>query len=1150
MRTKLFKLVVVLLVAGSGDTRPQRNDADVATQPEATGASNAGWRAVRSSNKSHDIVQNDSSGQSNNTNRDLKDLQYMDQSLRTVATQLLNVTNPDNIMKVNSQQLIKAEHSAGTMQKNSEKSDASLIKEINSEISNLESMGVSFGRPMNSKFSYFESSHPGQAMAITEEELEREMSTTRLITAYKNHPTTSGGISTWILLNPPSTTVKSVTGIEKKTKPFQTEVRLTVRPSSSVERVETIPQPEKITEKTTPQLTPVITTEKVIASTKKPTATTLKKITTTLKPERITTQSLEKVEPSSSTTLKTMRTTIASATTNDEVSSTTFAPTTKKSQSPRTTPKPKVTTSRTTPHPKPTSVTTKPSRPGQQGRPKPTPTRRSTVKPDTTKNETASTGKIEKVTFKPVQIITTLKNRPENTERPMFVTKIKASVLMDTQKTPTTLQPASTATTLSALTTTSKSNLSGADLVEVPVRSKPIGTNVNNVLKVQLKKPVDETTQIEVDPIKMNAPILKIEKISKDKLDEIVEKNIDELSNSRIDLKFDFNPELTKINVETQTEVATMTTTAAATTGTSTTPSLTIASSTTKRPRHNSKRKKNKVRRRKPSTTSVAPSSTTVASIMSSLMETSESVTDSSIIDNAVQESKIAPETKIAANTTKTKKKQPQKGISTQIYNFLSREVMPSFGVMSLVGLGLGLASYFLYPFGGTISRRNYEVEPNYKYNMEDYDNNYGQSEEEVLSKVFQGMTSHESKYPGVKDLNSNYYHYQHYDGAYDAQTTKRIDSRYPSVSTSSIYRPVENTQSAKYRNTDHNRYSEAQTTPVYYDRKHAEGLAEIPGSANRQFVVGNVPKEYPFGMKDAALSVASKKGNGYESTESGQTQFERDIAQTFNFPGSGNLHGYGPVHLSETSSVRPDDGYEEIEITPTAVAVEHGPRSLKVKRTASTDRGGGGRLSRPKRESVIQVIPSKHELEEEEKEEDLSNEILDIIDLALPGGDEPKTRNNSEGINEVEDLEAQKRKRQEEANTRIKESTMKTFITTTTTSSVQNLEGTHDTTKIPGSESTPKAVEKANGDVSKDTTEETHTVSTTSSSSKDAESTTVEWFESSTTQKPAEGFSIFNFVKKVAEIKFRLGLTILKHASEGFARYLGHVQKRINGEE
>ena len=1032
----------------------------------------------------------------NDTHRDLKDLQYMDQSLRTVATQLLNVTNPQDVVNVNNKDLIKVEHNVATTPKSSENSVPLLMRDVSSEI-NLEP--VHFGRPINSKFSYFESSHPGQAMAMTEEELEREMSTTRLITAFKNHPTTTGGISTWILLNPPSTTVKSVEIEKSKTQqPFQTEVRLTVRPSSSIEK-ETIPQVEKITEKTTPQLTPVITTEKVTVITKKPSMTTTKKIMTTSKPEKVT----QNLETSSSTTLKVIRTTTTSTSTTSDGTATLTVLTTKKSQPSRTTSKPKITTPRTTLHSKPAitkpasmkPTTTKP------GRPKPT--RKSTVKSETVKNETStSTGKIEKVTFKPISIITTPQDKLENTEKPMFVTKIKASVLMDTQKTPTTLLPA----TVSA-STTFKSNLSTVDLVEVPVRSKPVNTKGNNVLKVQLKKPIDETTQIEIEPIKVNAPILTIEKV--DNMDEIMMKDPDDLNNSRIDLKFDFNPELTKVNVETKAE-------ADATTSTSAT-----ASTTTKRPRHNSKRKKNKTRRRKPTTTS-APSSTMV----SVLMETNESVTDSTITDNAVQESKIAPETKVGANTTKTKKKQPQKAISTQIYNFLSREVMPSFGVMSLVGLGLGLASYFLYPFGGTITRRNYDVEPNYKYNMDEYGGNYGQSEEEMLSKVFQGMTNYENKYPGTKDnYNSNYYHYQHYDGAYDTQT-KKLETRYPSVSTSPVYKAVENTQPAiKYRNTDF-QYPEAQTTPVYYDRKRPD-FAEVGTSsaANRQFVVGNVPKEYPFDVKAANLPVDNKKS--YMSTEVGQTQFE--ITQDFDFPNAAGLHSYG--HLG-ASTIRADDGYEEIEITPTAVAVEHGPRSLKIKRSVLNE-GRQGRRSRSKRESVIQIIPTKRELEEEreeaEKEEDLSNEILDIIDSALPGGEVPhKTRGNE---NEVEDLEGQKRKQQEEANTRAKESTLKTTHT-------------EDTTEISATSTTVGKIDDGGTSVSSEkSTDTTHPAN-----SKVPE--TIEWFDSSTTKKPSEGFSLINFVKKVAEIKFRLGLTILKHASEGFARYLGHVQKRINGEE
>lgn len=65
---------------------------------------------------------------------------------------------------------------------------------------------------------------------------------------------------------------------------------------------------------------------------------------------------------------------------------------------------------------------------------------------------------------------------------------------------------------------------------------------------------------------------------------------------------------------------------------------------------------------------------------------------------------------------------------------------------------------------------------------------------------------------------------------------------------------------------------------------------------------------------------------------------------------------------------------------------------------------------------------------------------------------------------------------------------------------------------------------------------------------------TTLDWRdEIKTTPKPkpqSNGIDIFGIAKRIAEVKLRLGLTILKHASEGFARYIGHIQKRFNGEE
>ncbi|KAG7199405.1 hypothetical protein KM043_014035 [Ampulex compressa] len=1186
--------------------------------------------------------------------RHLEDLEYIDQSLRSVATQLLNATKPEAQMKVvlASTTLASIDPDDSTRPRESSKrEEGMLLKEINSEVTNLESMGVSFGRPMNSKFSYFESSHPGQAMAMTEEELEKELSSTRLMTAHKNRPTTTGGISTWILLNPPTTTMKPVE------KNVETEIRVDVQPNVSTERTETTSRIVKNKVTLTPVAT--ITTEKTSSGTKRPITVTTRKSTSVPKVERTT----ESIEKSRVTTPK-----VPGAADNTKES--TSGSTTKKSQTTRTTPKPKGSTSKTTVASKAPLTVTK--RPSQQARPKPSSTRRTTLKPEIIRNENASTAKIEKVTFKPVQMIVTPKIKVESTEKPMFVTKIKASVLMDTQKTTTM---SSTSMSTANPVSSSKLSFSGMNLTEVPVRSKPIGTKVNNVLKVHLKKPLEEATKIEIEPIRVNAPVLKIEKIESgaSKQDSTKDQEMGSIDNSRIDLKFDFNPELTKIKVG-----------ASVAEDTSTTTSTTTTSTTTKRPRHNSKRKKNKVRRRKPQTTSLAPTilSSTASTI---LLDSSEVPSTTSIIDNAIQESKIEPETKSTTNVTKTKKKPVQKPISTQIYNFLSREVMPSFGVMSLVGLGLGLASYFLYPFGGSITRRNYEVEPKYKYNLEEYGGGYGQNEEEVLSKVLQGMTNHESRYPGTKDIDNGYYHYQRFDTPYE--TTRKPDQRYHS--SSPVYRPTESPATVlKYRNTEY-RYPES--TASYYDRSNSEFVVaqDVPGSANRQFVVGSVPKEYPpFEERTSPTKLA------YEQTTQ---SFQRDVAQKF---GSVNVQSYG---RPEAQTLRADDGYEEYEITPTAVPVEHGPRSLKRKRSfvdgvsiflrskrdsvneqgssrsdedpessrfpkenrsflekaarilrskrsavhasdplvedsrteaLDTMKGKRGSFlrrvtrmirskralardyakgkasvyllnkkqssdearnsfaeedskfealrvvegkSRSRRDSVIQVIPSKHELEEQEKEEDLSNEIFDIIDSALPGGDEEtkskfknekkqglenevrleEEKHHRQEDNEVEDLQGQKRKQQEEERTRLKESTMRT---TDIKFKLENAEDEESDSSLEV-QSIEKDVSSASMDASSSSTsftsvssqEESTTIPsrvTTEPVSKVSAETTVDWFETSTTKKPEESFNLFKFVKKVAEIKFRLGLTLLKHASEGFARYLGHVQKRINGEE
>ena len=116
------------------------------------------------------------------------------------------------------------------------------------------------------------------------------------------------------------------------------------------------------------------------------------------------------------------------------------------------------------------------------------------------------------------------------------------------------------------------------------------------------------------------------------------------------------------------------------------------------------------------------------------------------------------------SNSTSTENKVSvkERPLSTRIYNYLAREVMPSVGV-GIIGLVVtaGLAGLFMYPFSGGVTRRTYEepgyhhMPPNTYYQGEIED---GQSEEEVFGKLLEGMNDKgEFTYSNLGEETSGY---------------------------------------------------------------------------------------------------------------------------------------------------------------------------------------------------------------------------------------------------------------------------------------------------------------------------------------------------------------------------------------------------------
>ena len=330
-------------------------------------------------------------------------------------------------------------------------------------------------------------------------------------------------------------------------------------------------------------------------------------------------------------------------------------------------------------------------------------------------------------------------------------------------------------------------------------------------------------------------------------------------------------------------------------------------STTTKRTRRpGNKKKKNKNRRRRPTKT-----------------------------DSTKLESKITPENSI--NNNSKIEGSPNRPLSTRIYNYLAREVMPNVGV-GIVGLVLtaGLAGLLLYPFGGGIARRNDYKAPGstpdghmYYYNdyspNSDVDQGNVQSEETVFGQVLSGM-KHNSYSNSYESPNyNNKYRYESHD--YNSGNV----NGYAGVGEySTIPESIKNADYSTLPDSTKYSYSMEHISPQY---KTSETSLELDKY--------NVDEsKYPSLTEYTAYTDAESVGTSgkFESlpdetkTDISEDKSDKSQPQFSPLVGSPHFNDFvGSVSVSGSYGT-------EVHHRTGAMASEHGPRSLKLKKREKRD--------------------------------------------------------------------------------------------------------------------------------------------------------------------------------------------------------------------
>lgn len=405
---------------------------------------------------------------------------------------------------------------------------------------------------------------------------------------------------------------------------------------------------------------------------------------------------------------------------------------------------------------------------------------------------------------------------------------------------------------------------------------------------------------------------------------------------------------------------------------------------TTKKPKRSSTKKKTKTKKRKTTKPKPEEASTSIAEI------------------------KTGNKTKSAKPA---KKPQPPVAITSQLYNYLSREVMPSVGV-GVLGLAsiVGIASYFLYPFSTPV-RRTFEVDKRddlYKNNAEDYANEgNGQAEEDMLGTVLAGMPAH------AKNKLNPYAGQTAYVNSYTAKKPQQQDIRYRHVA--SKYEPNYNARypqqktglahGAVYSNPLN--YSPHYETRYAYTTEGKFNFDKLPSSYAPYQPQSSPAVEQIYAVPQTGLSSSGISSYGNDASNSVvygiKPSPESDFKPVYPFEGqfyneaTSSPVTYAPTSLylgSNNEAEEPIEDYQESssemnEVDESQFVVGNVPKELSDSDTpAVVPEHGPRKLNRRKRNAPVRrsVSTSLEELFRLEKEKNnfLSNEIDDSIVMPI----------------------------------------------------------------------------------------------------------------------------------------------------------------------